>query len=71
MSWRASWTRYKPGGRPVFVLDNGEELGPALRALRARYGLVEVARLDVPYYDAVGGGSRNRRAPLYRVGTLQ
>ena len=61
----------RAAGRPVFVLDDGEELGAALGALRARYGLVEVARLDVPYYDAVGGGSRNRRAPLYRVGTLQ
>jgi hypothetical protein len=38
-----------------------------LRVLRARYGLVEVARLDVPYYDAIGGGSRNQRAPLYRL----
>ena len=61
----------RAAGRPVFVLDDGEELGAALGALRARYGLIEVARLDVPYYDAVGGGSRNRRAPLYRVGTLQ
>ncbi len=73
----AGWTAdelmrfVEAAGRPVFVLDDGEELEAALRALRARYGLVEVARLDVPYYDAVGGGSRNRRAPLYRVGTLQ
>jgi hypothetical protein len=73
----AGWTAdelvrfVEAAGRPVFVLDDGEELGAALQVLRARYGLAEVARLDVPYYDAVGGGSRNRRAPLYRVGTLQ
>jgi hypothetical protein len=54
-------------GRPVFVLDDSEAMGEALRALRARYGLIEVARLDVPYYDAIGGGSRNQRAPLYRL----
>ncbi len=57
----------RAAGRPVFVLDDGEAMGEALRTLRARYGLVEVARLDVPYYDAIGGGSRNRRAPLYRL----
>jgi hypothetical protein len=57
----------RAAGRPVFVLDDGEAMGEALRVLRARYGLVEVARLDVPYYDAIGGGSRNRRAPLYRL----
>jgi hypothetical protein len=57
----------RAAGRLVFVLDDGEAMGEALRVLRARYGLVEVARLDVPYYDAIGGGSRNRRAPLYRL----
>jgi hypothetical protein len=57
----------RAAGRLVFVLDDGEAMGEALRTLRARYGLVEVARLDVPYYDAIGGGSRNRRAPLYRL----
>jgi hypothetical protein len=57
----------RAAGRPVFVLDDGEAMGEALRVLRARYGLVEVARLDVPYYDAIGGGSRNQRAPLYRL----
>jgi hypothetical protein len=54
-------------GRPVFALDDGEELGEALQVLRARYGLAEVVRLDVPYYDAVGGGSRNRRVSLYHI----
>jgi hypothetical protein len=57
----------RAAGRPVFVLDDGEAMGEALRALQARYGLVEVAQLDVPYYDAIGGGSRNRRVPLYRL----
>ncbi len=55
----------------AFVLDDGEALGEALGALQARYGLIEVARLDVPYYDAVGGGSRNRRLPLHRVGEIR
>ena len=54
-------------GRPVFALDDGQELRGALQVLRERYGLSEVARLDMPYYDAVGGGSQNRRVPLYHV----
>ncbi len=76
----AGWTRdelacfvdaLQAAGRPVFVLDDGEALREALRVLQARYRLVEVARLDVPYYDAVGGGSRNQCAPLYRVGEIR
>lgn len=54
-------------GRPVFVLDDGAELRVSLATLRARYALREVGRLDVPYYEAIGGGSQNRRAPLFEI----
>ncbi len=57
-------------GTPVFLLDDGEELSDALATLRARYVLQEVGRLDVPYYQAIGGGSQNRRVPLYRIEPL-
>ncbi|MBX7214678.1 MAG: hypothetical protein K1X39_11755, partial [Thermoflexales bacterium] len=52
---------------PFFILDESNELQPALAALRARYTLREVAALDLPYYFLPGGGSENRRVPLYRV----
>ncbi|MDW8351451.1 MAG: hypothetical protein RML99_06030 [Anaerolineae bacterium] len=54
-------------GRPVFLLDDGAELRAALATLRARYALREVGYLDVPYYEAVGGGSQNRRAALFEI----
>lgn len=54
-------------GRPVFLLDDGAELQEALATLRARYALREAGRLDMPYYEAVGGGSQNRRAPLFKI----
>ncbi len=54
-------------GRPVFLLDDSAELRASLATLRARYALREVGRLDVPYYEAIGGGSQNRRAPLFAI----
>ncbi|BCX02541.1 MAG: hypothetical protein KatS3mg053_0479 [Candidatus Roseilinea sp.] len=54
-------------GRPVFLLDDGAELRATLATLRARYALREVGRLDVPYYEAIGGGSQNRRVPLFKI----
>lgn len=54
-------------GRPVFVLDDGAELQEALATLLAHYALREVGRLDVPYYEAIGGGSQNRRVPLFKI----
>ncbi len=54
-------------GRPVFLLDDGAELRASLATLRARYALREVGRLDVPYYEAIGGGSQNRRVPLFEI----
>jgi hypothetical protein len=56
-------------GAPVYVLADGDELEVPLATLRERYRLVEVGRLDVPYYDAIGGGSSNRSVPLYAVRT--
>lgn len=53
-------------GAPVYVLVDGDEVLPAVLTLRERFGLDEVARLDVPYYFP-GSGSENRAVPLYRV----
>jgi hypothetical protein len=53
-------------GRPVFLLEDGDEVLPAVETLRRAYGLEEIARLDVPYYFP-GSGSENRKASLYRV----
>ena len=52
---------------PVYILDDGKELVPALDTLRQHYTLVEVVQLDVPYYFPNSGGSENRRVPLYQV----
>jgi len=52
---------------PVFILDDGKELVPALQTLRQRFKVVEVGQLDVPYYFPNSGGSENRRVPLYEV----
>ncbi|MFC1465396.1 MAG: glycosyltransferase family 39 protein [Candidatus Brachytrichaceae bacterium NZ_4S206] len=54
-------------GRPVFLLNDGAELREALATLHAHYALREVGRLDVPYYEAIGGGSQNRRVPLFTI----
>lgn len=60
--------RLQRDDRPVYVLADGDELAASLQVLRARYALSEVGRLDVPYYQAIGGGSENRSVPLYVVG---
>lgn len=52
--------------RPVYVLEDGDEVRPSLTTLRASYRLTEVARLDMPYYFP-GSGSENRKVALYRV----
>ena len=54
-------------GRPFYVLDDGEEMGPVLRRLQGRYRLRRVATLDLPYF-ALGGGNLPRPATLYSVG---
>jgi hypothetical protein len=51
---------------PVYVLDDGTEMRASLEALRSRYQLTEIARLDMPYYF-VGSGSENRAVALYQV----
>ncbi len=52
--------------RPVYVLEDGDEVLPSLATLRASYRLTEVARLDMPYYFP-GSGSENRKVALYRI----
>ncbi len=55
-------------GHVLYLLDDGEALTPSLAALRQRYKLQEVARLLLPRYHAVGGGSENAHVPLYSIG---
>lgn len=51
---------------PVYILEDGAEVTPVVESLRAEFTLVEVARLDMPFYFK-GSGSENRQAALYRV----
>jgi hypothetical protein len=56
-------------GRPFYVLDDGEEMGPVLRNLEERYRLQTVTALNLPYF-ALGGGNLPRTATLYSVETV-
>jgi hypothetical protein len=53
-------------GRPFYVLDDGEEMGPVLRNLEERYPLRAVTTLNLPYF-ALGGGNLPQTATLYSV----
>jgi Dolichyl-phosphate-mannose-protein mannosyltransferase len=54
-------------GTPVYLLVDGDELKTVEPALQSRFTLTEIIRVNVPYYQAVGGGSANRLTPLYRL----
>jgi hypothetical protein len=54
-------------GVPVFVVHDSNALNGSLMTLRATYLLEEVGRINIPYYQAIGGGSGNRLVPVYRV----
>lgn len=54
-------------GKPVYAVDESNELQASLATLRGRYTLTQVGAIDVPYYFMPGGGSENRRVPVYRV----
>jgi hypothetical protein len=54
-------------GKSVYAIDESNELTASLVTLRARYTLTPVGAIDVPYYFMPGGGSENRRVPVYRV----
>jgi hypothetical protein len=58
-------------GRPIYILDDGDEIRASITALRAGFTLREVGRIDVPYYDAIGGGSQNRSVPVYQVSRVK
>jgi len=53
-------------GRPVYLLDDGVELGAPLRALAGTHRLTPIAQLPLPYFY-VGGGSENQDVTLYEV----
>jgi hypothetical protein len=52
--------------RPVYIFEDGAEVGPAVEILRQHYTVEEVARLDAPYYFP-GSGSENRKIALWLV----
>ncbi len=54
-------------GKPVYAVDESNELQASLATLRGRYTLTQVGAIDVPYFFMPGGGSENRRVPVYRV----
>jgi hypothetical protein len=56
-------------GRPFYVLDDGEEMGPVLRNLQEHYQLRTITTLELPYF-ALGGGNLPRPATLYSVEEL-
>jgi hypothetical protein len=53
-------------GRPVYIFEDGAEVGLAVEILRQRYMVEEVARLDAPYYFP-GSGSENRKIVLWSI----
>jgi hypothetical protein len=54
-------------GRPVFLVNDGDALRDSLATLQARYTVREAGRIDVPYYDTIGGGSSNRRVEVLAI----
>ena len=54
-------------GRPVFLVNDSDELRDTLATLQARYRVREAGRIDVPYYNTIGGGSSNRRVEVYLI----
>jgi hypothetical protein len=72
----ATWTRGELSkfvgllhseGRPVYLLNDSDELQASLATLKASYTMREAGRIDVPYYDAIGGGSSNRSVEVFEV----
>ena len=53
-------------GVPLYLLEDGLEMGPPVAAARQRYELRLVGRYDIPFYHT-GGGSTGGRVALYRV----
>jgi hypothetical protein len=53
-------------GVPLYLLEDGLEMGPPMAAARQRYELWLVGRYDIPFYHT-GGGSTGGRVALYRV----
>jgi hypothetical protein len=57
-------------GRPMYVLEDGEEMGQVMARLQSRYKLYPVQTLALPYF-ALGGGSLPQPVRLYKVGAIQ
>ena len=64
--WLTFVSALRNAKRPLYLLIDSPEMDAPLEAVRARYGVRQVAELRVPVYFA-GGGSENMTVPLYRV----
>ena len=64
--WLAFVSALRDAKRPLYLLIDSPEMDAPLEAVRARYGVRQVAALRLPVYFA-GGGSENMTVPLYRV----
>lgn len=53
--------------RPVFLVNDSDELRDTLATLRANYTLRQAGRIDVPYYNTIGGGSSNRSVEVFEI----
>lgn len=54
-------------GRPVFLVNDSDELSEALETMQANYTVREAGRIDVPYYNLIGGGSSNRSVEVFEI----
>lgn len=56
----------KAEGKPAYLLFDGDELRGTIDTLQFNFRMTEIGRFDMPYYF-YGGGSENRKVPLYRL----
>jgi hypothetical protein len=54
-------------GRPVFLVNDSDELSETLETMQANYTVREAGRIDVPYYNLIGGGSSNRSVEVFEI----
>jgi hypothetical protein len=66
--WLSFVAHVRADGRTVYVLRDSAELDRPLQALAARYRIVQIAWLTVPYFPNGDGPSVNQPVALYVVG---
>jgi hypothetical protein len=66
--WLSFVAHVRADGRTVYVLRDSAELDRPLQSLAARYRIVQIAWLTVPYFPNGDGPSVNQPVALYVVG---